>query len=55
VAVCPPYDVLSDVAHELGLEFLGAQLTANVQGALFLGDLFVPRAQIQNWNTQVCE
>jgi hypothetical protein len=43
----PSQLVFADVPHELRLQFLGAELAANVQRAFAVGDIFVPRAQIQ--------
>ncbi len=36
--------VLSYVSHELGLQALGAQLAADMEGAFTIGDLFIPCA-----------
>ena len=45
--------VLSYVTHELGLQALGAQLAADMEGAFTIGDLFIPGAQIQHWLSEV--
>ena len=48
-------EVLADVTHELGLEFLGAEFAADVEGALFLSDVFVPGAEVEDGDAEVSE
>src|ERR1700687_5178527 len=39
--------VLPDVSHELGLQSLGTKFAAHMERAFAVGDILIPRAQIE--------
>jgi hypothetical protein len=47
--------VFPDIAHELGLQTLGAELTADVQSAFTLGNLVIPGAKVEHWPVEFDE
>src|SRR5882762_4101652 len=51
----PSDEVLPDIPHELGLQLLRTQFTANVQRALLLRDLLIPRTQVEHRDAEIGE